>query len=231
MDNDTRQVTPREIRAVLGQVMEQLDSQNGVQNLVNIRRMFAGREARLLRQFVPTIGEMEGENLFTLISGPEIEDDPLVRDMVMRIPPTPAPHYVHIKALSVREFGLDANGLSPASYDEIWSRAQAAGVREETPPAVAPAMLRCIVTDERHYFRKVIEGFENLYFLMAPMECPDGTRRIFRLGHGNVIHRMRYQYFLWTTIVNDGTRFNGDEFFAVVEKFGKPEQYAADRLK
>lgn len=227
----TRQVTPREIRAVLDQMMERLDAKNGVQNLIDIRRMLSGREARLPRQFVPTIGDIQGQNLLTLISGTEIEDDPLVSEMVMQTPPTPAPHYAHLKAVSVRELGLDIDGLSPASFEEVWSAALEAGVPVKTPAAVAPSVLRCIVTDRGHYFRKVAEGFENLYILMEPMQCSDGTRRIFRIGHGYVPHKLfAYQYFLWTRPIDTG-RFNGDEFFAVVERFSTPEQWAADRAK
>ena len=231
LDTGTRQVTPREIRAVLDQMMERLDSKNGIQNLIDIRRMLAGRESRLPRQFVPTIGDIEGDDLLALITGPEIEDDPLVREMVMRIPPTPAPHYVHLEAVSVRELGLDVDGLSPASFSEVWSATMLAGVSTQTPAAVAPSMLRCIVTDKNHYFRRVAESFENLYILMEPMQCSDETRRIFRIGHGYVPHKLSaYQYFLWTRPVDTG-RFNGDEFFAVMKKVSTPDQWAADRAK
>ena len=220
METGTRQVTPHEIRAVLAQLMEKLDSQNGVQHLIDIRRMLAGREARLIRSFVPSIGELEGENLLTLIHGTEIKDDPFVGEMILQTPPTPVPLYVHIKAISVRELGLDIDGDSRASWEEVWEAAEAAGIRTPTPPAVAPSMIRCIVTDRQHHFHKVVRGFENLYFLMEPMQCSDGKQRIFRIGHGYVLNKVDpYQYFLWTTEV-DARRhnFNGDDFFAVVEK-------------
>ena len=229
--DDTRQVTPREIRGVLYQVMERLDSKNAPRNLVELRRMLSGRECRLLDGFVPTIGEMEGEKLLALITGLETEDDKFVREMVMNIPHTPAPHYVHIEAKALRELGLDVNGLSPASYDEIWIRAQRLGITAKTPATVAPSMLRSIVTDRGHFFRRVIEGIENLYFMMEPIHCSDETPRIFRLGYGYVPNKLiSHQYFLWTIPVV-GVRFTGDDIFAFVKKFGTPEQWAADQAK
>jgi len=227
----TQQVTPREIRGVMDQLMSRLDSKNGPKNLVEIRRALAGREARLLSTFIPTIGEIEGENLLALIWGQETKDDPLVREMVMHISPTPTPHYVHAKAISVRELGLDVDGMSLATYDQIWAAAQANGVRVKTPAAVAPSMLRCILRERDHHFHRVVKGFENLYFLMEPMNCSDGSRRIFRMGYGHIPHRLTaYHHFLWSRPV-DNSWFTGDEFFVVVEKLGKPEDWAADRAK